>query len=238
MIEVKNLYKSFGDKEVLHDISTVFEDGRTNLIIGQSGAGKTVLLQCLVGLLEPTRGEVLYDNRNFVAMDKNEKIRMRREMGMIFQGSALFDSLTVFENVRFPLDMFSDMTQKERDAQTQKCIDRVNLTGAENKLPEEISGGMQKRVAIARAIVMNPKYLFCDESDITKEFDITTIINTHDMNSVMGIGEHVVFIADGRAEWQGNKDTVMSSNNKKLNDLVFASDLFKKVKQVETGKQK
>ena len=255
MIEVKNLYKSFGDKEVLHDISTVFKDGRTNLIIGQSGAGKTVLLQCLVGLLEPTRGEVLYDNRNFVAMDKNEKIRMRREMGMIFQGSALFDSLTVFENVRFPLDMFSDMTQKERDAQTQKCIDRVNLTGAENKLPEEISGGMQKRVAIARAIVMNPKYLFCDEpnsgldpktsliidqllSDITKEFDITTIINTHDMNSVMGIGEHVVFIADGRAEWQGNKDTVMSSNNKKLNDLVFASDLFKKVKQVETGKQK
>ena len=255
MIEVKNLYKSFGDKKVLHDINTVFEDGKTNLIIGQSGAGKTVLLQCLVGLLEPTSGEVLYDHRNFVAMNKKEKIRMRREMGMIFQGSALFDSLTVFENVRFPLDMFSDMTQKERDAQTQKCIDRVNLTGAENKLPEEISGGMQKRVAIARAIVMNPKYLFCDEpnsgldpktsliidqllSDITKEFDITTIINTHDMNSVMGIGERIVFIADGRAEWQGNKDTVMSSNNKKLNDLVFASDLFKKVKQVETGKQK
>ena len=255
MIEVKNLYKSFGDKKVLHDINTVFEDGKTNLIIGQSGAGKTVLLQCLVGLLEPTSGEVLYDHRNFVAMNKKEKIRMRREMGMIFQGSALFDSLTVFENVRFPLDMFSDMTQKERDAQTQKCIDRVNLTGAENKLPEEISGGMQKRVAIARAIVMNPKYLFCDEpnsgldpktsliidqllSDITKEFDITTIINTHDMNSVMGIGERIVFIADGRAEWQGNKDTVMSSNNKKLNDLVFASDLFKKVKQVETERQK
>lgn len=255
MIEVKNLYKSFGDKKVLHDINTVFEDGKTNLIIGQSGAGKTVLLQCLVGLLEPTSGEVLYDHRNFVAMNKKEKIRMRREMGMIFQGSALFDSLTVFENVRFPLDMFSNMTPAERDAQAQKCIERVNLTGAENKLPEEISGGMQKRVAIARAIVMNPKYLFCDEpnsgldpktsliidqllSDITKEFDITTIINTHDMNSVMGIGERIVFIADGRAEWQGNKDTVMSSNNKKLNDLVFASDLFKKVKQVETGKQK
>ena len=255
MIEVKNLYKSFGDKKVLHDINTVFEDAKTNLIIGQSGAGKTVLLQCLVGLLEPTSGEVLYDHRNFVAMNKKEKIRMRREMGMIFQGSALFDSLTVFENVRFPLDMFSNMTPAERDAQAQKCIERVNLTGAENKLPEEISGGMQKRVAIARAIVMNPKYLFCDEpnsgldpktsliidqllSDITKEFDITTIINTHDMNSVMGIGERIVFIADGRAEWQGNKDTVMSSNNKKLNDLVFASDLFKKVKQVETGKQK
>ena len=209
MIEVKNLYKSFGDKKVLHDINTVFEDGKTNLIIGQSGAGKTVLLQCLVGLLEPTSGEVLYDHRNFVAMNKKEKIRMRREMGMIFQGSALFDSLTVFENVRFPLDMFSNMTPAERDAQAQKCIERVNLTGAENKYPEEISGGMQKRVAIARAIVMNPKYLFCDEpnsgldpktslvidqllSDITKEFDITTIINTHDMNSVMGIGEHIV----------------------------------------------
>ena len=208
MIEVKNLYKSFGDKEVLHDISTVFEDGRTNLIIGQSGAGKTVLLQCLVGLLEPTRGEVLYDNRNFVAMDKKEKIRMRREMGMIFQGSALFDSLTVFENVRFPLDMFSDMTQKERD---------------------EPNSGLDPKTSLIIDQLL---------SDITKEFDITTIINTHDMNSVMGIGERIVFIADGRAEWQGNKDTVMSSNNKKLNDLVFASDLFKKVKQVETGKQK
>ena len=180
---------------------------------------------------------------------------MRREMGMIFQGSALFDSLTVFENVRFPLDMFSDMTPKERDRQAQKCIDRVNLTGAENKYPGEISGGMQKRVAIARAVVMNPKYLFCDEpnsgldpktslvidellSDITREFNITTIINTHDMNSVMGIGENIVFIADGRAEWQGNKETVLSANNKKLNDLVFASDLFKKVKEVENEEVK
>ena len=250
MIEVKNLYKSFGDKEVLRDINTKFEGGKINLIIGQSGAGKTVLLQCLVGLMNPTKGEVLYDDRDFVAMGKKEKIMMRREMGMIFQGSALFDSLTVFENVRFPLDMFSDMTLKERDAQAQKCIDRVNLTGAEGKFPGEISGGMQKRVAIARAIVMNPKYLFCDEpnsgldpktsllidellADITKEFDITTIINTHDMNSVMGIGDNIVFIADGRAEWKGNKETVMSSNNKKLNDLVFASELFKKVKKVE-----
>ena len=250
MIEVKNLYKSFGDKEVLRDINTKFEGGKINLIIGQSGAGKTVLLQCLVGLMNPTKGEVLYDDRDFVAMGKKEKIMMRREMGMIFQGSALFDSLTVFENVRFPLDMFSDMTPKERDEQAQKCIDRVNLTGAEGKFPGEISGGMQKRVAIARAIVMNPKYLFCDEpnsgldpktsllidellADITKEFDITTIINTHDMNSVMGIGDNIVFIADGRAEWKGNKETVMSSNNKKLNDLVFASELFKKVKKVE-----
>ena len=211
MIEVKNLYKSFGNKEVLHDINTKFEDGKTNLIIGQSGAGKTVLVQCLVGLLEPTCGEVLYDGRNFVMMSKKEKILMRREMGMIFQGSALFDSLTVFENVRFPLDMFSDMTPKERDRQAQKCIDRVNLTGAENKYPGEISGGMQKRVAIARAVVMN---------------------------SVMGIGENIVFIADGRAEWQGNKETVLSANNKKLNDLVFASDLFKKVKEVENEEVK
>ncbi len=250
MIEVKHLYKSFGEKEVLRDINTVFEDGKTNLIIGQSGAGKTVLMQNLVGLLAPTSGEVLYDERNFVNMNKKEKILMRREMGMIFQGSALFDSLTVLENVQFPLDMFSNMTLRERQKQAMECLERVNLKGAENKYPGEISGGMQKRVAIARAIVMNPKYLFCDEpnsgldpktslvidellSGITKEFNITTIINTHDMNSVMGIGENIIFICDGRKEWQGNKDSVISSNNKKLNDLVFASDLFKKVKAAE-----
>ena len=219
MIEVKHLYKSFGDKEVLKDINAVFEDGKTNLIIGQSGSGKTVLIKNLVGLLEPTSGEVLYDNRNFVTMSKKEKVLMRREMGMIFQSAALFDSLSVLENVMFPLDMFS--------------------------------GGMQKRVAIARAIVLNPKYLFCDEpnsgldpktslvidellSGITKEFNITTIINTHDMNSVMGIGENIMFIYHGRKEWQGNKNEIMSSTNKKLNDLVFASDLFRKVKEVET----
>lgn len=250
MITVKHLYKSFGEKEVLRDINTVFEDGKTNLIIGQSGAGKTVLMQNLVGLLEPTSGEVLYDNRNFVNMSKKDKILMRREMGMIFQGSALFDSLTVLENVQFPLDMFSNMTLHDRQRKAMECIERVNLNGAEHKYPGEISGGMQKRVAIARAVVMNPKYLFCDEpnsgldpktsliidellSGITKDFNITTIINTHDMNSVMGIGENILFIADGRKEWQGNKDTVISSHNKKLNDLVFASDLFKKVKEVE-----
>ena len=250
MIEVKHLYKSFGDKEVLHDINTTFEDGRINLIIGQSGAGKTVLMRTLVGLLDPTQGEVLYDNRNFVNMNKREKIHMRREMGMIFQGAALFDSLTVLENVQFPLDMFSDMILRDRQRRAQECLDRVNLSDAGDKYPGEISGGMQKRVAIARAIVMNPKYLFCDEpnsgldpktslviddllSTITKEFDITTIINTHDMNSVMGIGESIIFISDGRKEWQGNKDTVISSRNKKLNDLVFASELFKKVKEAE-----
>lgn len=250
MIEVKHLYKSFGPKEVLHDINATFENGKTNLIIGQSGAGKTVLMRTLVGLLEPTSGEVLYDGRNFVKMRKKDKILMRREMGMIFQGAALFDSLSVLENVRFPLDMFSNMTQRQRDARAMECIERVNLTGAENKYPGELSGGMQKRVAIARAVVMNPQYLFCDEpnsgldpktsliiddllSGITKEYHTTTIINTHDMNSVMGIGENIIFIADGKKEWQGNKDTVISSHNKKLNDLVFASDLFKKVKEVE-----
>lgn len=251
MIEVKHLYKSFGDKEVLKDINAVFEDGKTNLIIGQSGSGKTVLIKNLVGLLEPTSGEVLYDNRNFVTMSKKEKVLMRREMGMIFQSAALFDSLSVLENVMFPLDMFSTMNYRERVKRAQECLDRVNLIDAQQKFPDEISGGMQKRVAIARAIVLNPKYLFCDEpnsgldpktslvidellSGITKEFNITTIINTHDMNSVMGIGENIMFIYHGRKEWQGNKNEIMSSTNKKLNDLVFASDLFRKVKEVET----
>ena len=253
MIEVKHLTKSFGDKTVLNDINVKFETGKTNLIIGQSGSGKTVLMKNLVGLLDPTEGEVLYDGRNFVQMSKKEKVRMRREMGMIFQNAALFDSQTVLENVMFPLDMFSTMNLRERTKRAQECLDRVNLIDAQQKFPGEISGGMQKRVAIARAIVMNPKYLFCDEpnsgldpktslviddllSGITKEFGMTTIINTHDMNSVMGIGENIIFIADGRKEWQGNKDTVISSHNQKLNDLVFASDLFKKVKSIEENK--
>ena len=255
MIEVCSLYKSFDDKEVLKDINTTFENGKTNLIIGQSGAGKTVLMKCIVGLLTPTKGEILYDGRNFVAMSKQDQVLMRREMGMIFQSAALFDSLSVLENVMFPLDMFSPMTLRERQHRAMECLERVNLKGAENKYPGEISGGMQKRVAIARAIVMNPKYLFCDEPNsgldpktslvidellhgITQEFQTTTIINTHDMNSVMGIGENIVFIADGRKEWQGNKDLVISSRNKKLNDLVFASDLFKKVKEVENEVQR
>ena len=255
MIEVCSLYKSFDDKEVLKDINTTFENGKTNLIIGQSGAGKTVLMKCIVGLLAPTKGEILYDGRNFVAMSKQDQVLMRREMGMIFQSAALFDSLSVLENVMFPLDMFSPMTLRERQHRAMECLERVNLKGAENKYPGEISGGMQKRVAIARAIVMNPKYLFCDEPNsgldpktslvidellhgITQEFQTTTIINTHDMNSVMGIGENIVFIADGRKEWQGDKSLVISSRNKKLNDLVFASDLFKKVKEVENEVQR
>ncbi len=250
MIEVNHLYKTFDDKEVLHDISARFENGQTNLIIGQSGSGKTVLMKNLVGLLSPTSGEVLYDGRDFTAMSKSEKIHLRREMGMIFQGAALFDSLSVLENVMFPLDMFSNMNYRERVRRAQECLDRVNLTEAQSKYPGEISGGMQKRVAIARAIVLNPQYLFCDEpnsgldpktslvidellSGITKEYNTTTIINTHDMNSVMGIGEHIIFIYQGKKEWEGNKDMVISSNNERLNDLVFASDLFKKVKQAE-----
>ena len=255
MIEVKHLTKRFGDKTVLDDINMVFESGKTNLIIGQSGSGKTVLMKNLVGLLTPTSGDVLYDGRNFVEMDKRGKALIRREMGMVFQGSALFDSLTVLENVMFPLDMFSAMTLRERTRRAQECLDRVNLIDAQNKYPSEISGGMQKRVAIARAIVLNPKYLFCDEpnsgldpktslviddllSGITKEFNITTIINTHDMNSVMGIGENILFIYKGHKEWQGNKDQVIDSTNERLNDLVFASDLFRKVKKMEIKEER
>ena len=250
MIEIQHLYKSFEDKEVLKDINATFLDGKTNLIIGQSGSGKTVLMKNIVGLLEPTRGHILYDGRDFVTMSKREKVHMRREMGMIFQSAALFDSLSVLENVMFPLDMFSTMNYRERVKRAQECLDRVNLIDAQQKYPGEISGGMQKRVAIARAIVLNPKYLFCDEpnsgldprtslvidellSGITKEYDITTIVNTHDMNSVMGIGDNILFIYQGHKEWQGTKDDVMNSTNEKLNDLVFASDLFKKVKEVE-----
>ena len=255
MIEVRNLTKSFGDKVVLDNINVTFETGKTNLIIGQSGSGKTVLMKNLVGLLQPTSGEVLYDNRDFTQMSKKEKVLMRREMGMIFQSAALFDSLNVLENVMFPLDMFSTMNYRERVKRAQECLDRVNLIEAQQKYPGEISGGMQKRVAIARAIVMNPKYLFCDEpnsgldpktslvidellSGITKDYNMTTIINTHDMNSVMGIGENICFIYQGHKEWQGNKDEVMTSTNEKLNDLVFASDLFRKVKEVELEKAK
>ena len=255
MIEVRNLTKSFGDKVVLDNINVTFETGKTNLIIGQSGSGKTVLMKNLVGLLQPTSGEVLYDDRDFTRMSKKEKVLMRREMGMIFQSAALFDSLNVLENVMFPLDMFSTMNYRERVKRAQECLDRVNLIEAQQKYPGEISGGMQKRVAIARAIVMNPKYLFCDEpnsgldpktslvidellSGITKDYNMTTIINTHDMNSVMGNGENICFIYQGHKEWQGNKDEVMTSTNEKLNDLVFASDLFRKVKEVELEEAK
>ncbi len=248
MIEIKNLYKSFGDKQVLIDISTVFETGKTNLIIGQSGSGKTVLMKNIVGLFSPTSGQVLYDGRDFFHMDKREQVLIRREMGMIFQSAALFDSMSVLENVMFPLEMFSDDNQADRIRRAKFCLERVNLTGAEEKFPGEISGGMQKRVAIARAIALNPKYLFCDEPnsgldpktslviddlihDITQEYQMTTIINTHDMNSVMGIGENILYIYQGHKEWQGSKDHIMTSTNERLNSFIFASDLFRKVKE-------
>lgn len=248
MIELKSIYKSFEDKDVLIDINARFENGKTNLIIGQSGSGKTVLMKSIVGLLTPERGEILYDGRNFLSMNKKEKIRLRREMGMIFQSAALFDSLSVLENVMFPLDMFSNDTLRDRTRRAQFCLDRVNLIDAQNKYPGEISGGMQKRVAIARAIALNPQYLFCDEPnsgldpktslvidelihDITTEYQMTTIINTHDMNSVMGIGDSIIYIYEGHKEWEGTKDEVFSATNKRLNDFIFASDLLKKVKE-------
>ena len=244
MIELKHIYKSFEDKDVLKDINTVFENGKTNLIIGQSGSGKTVLMKCIVGLFEPTSGEVLYDGRDFVRMTKRERTLLRREMGMIFQSAALFDSMSVLENVMFPLDMFSNDSYKERRRRAEYCLDRVNLLDAEHKFPDEISSGMQKRVAIARAISMNPRYLFCDEPNsgldprtslvidelihsITQEFQTTTIINTHDMNSVMGIGEHILYIKEGLPAWEGCSDEVVSSGNKSLLDFVFASDIFR-----------
>ena len=249
MIEIRHLYKSFEDKEVLHDINATFENGKTNLIIGQSGSGKTVLMKNIVGLLDPTRGEVLYDGRDFVAMSKREKVLLRREMGMIFQSAALFDSMSVLENVMFPLDMFSSKNLRERQQRARECLDRVNLLEAENKYPGEISGGMQKRVAIARAIVLEPRYLFCDEPNsgldpktslviddllhgITKDMQITTIINTHDMNSVMGIGENIIFIYEGHKEWQGESSQIMGSDNTRLTDFIFASDLLKNMRQM------
>lgn len=252
MIELKDITKTFDDgKTVLQGISTTFESGKTNLIIGQSGSGKTVLMKCIVGLFEPTSGQILYHDRNFVTMGKRERMLLRREMGMIFQSAALFDSLSVEENVMFPLDMFSEDSYKERRRRAQFCLDRVNLSDAGRKYPGEISGGMQKRVAIARAIALNPNYLFCDEPNsgldpktslvidelihgITKEFNMTTIINTHDMNSVMGIGEHIIYIYKGHREWEGTKEEVVQSDNERLNSFIFASDLFRKVKEANS----
>lgn len=251
MIEVKNLVKSFEGRDVLKSVSLLFEEGKTNLIIGRSGSGKTVLLKNLVGLLTPTSGEILYDGRDLPKMKKDEVKLLRQEMGMLFQGSALFDAMTVFENVMFPLEMFSSMTRDEQIKRAKFCLSRVKLSDAGNLYPSEISGGMMKRAAIARAISLNPKYLFCDEPnsgldpetsividdlihDITKEYNITTIINTHDMNSVMNIGEKIFFIKEGNLEWEGDSSRVFTSNNEALNEFVFASDLFKRVKEAVT----
>ena len=248
MIEIKNIFKSFGSSGVLIDISAKFERGKTNLIIGQSGSGKTVLLKCLLGLYVTDKGELIYDNIYSSRMNDEEKINIKKEMGMVFQGSALFDSMTVLENVRFPLDMLTKYSDIEKNEIALKFIDRVNLNDAINKLPSEISGGMQKRVGIARAIVLNPKYLFCDEpnsgldpktaividnliQEITKEYNITTVINSHDMNSVIEIGENIIFLKEGIKLWQGNNKEILNSQNKEVEDFVYSSELVKKLRK-------
>ncbi|MBO4995490.1 MAG: ATP-binding cassette domain-containing protein [Muribaculaceae bacterium] len=248
MIEVKHITKSFDGKTILHNVDATFYTGKTNLIIGQSGSGKTVLMKSIVGLVRPEEGEILYDGRDLMKMDQAQIKHLREEIGMLFQGSALFDSETVLGNVMFPLNMFTDMSPAQMKERAQFCLERVNLKGADKKYPAELSGGMQKRVAIARAIALNPKYLFCDEpnsgldpktsilidellSDITHEYNITTIINTHDMNSVLGIGENIVFINKGYREWVGDKQEIYQTTNEALNEFVFATDLFQKVKQ-------
>lgn len=255
MIEVKNVIKSFEDKTVLHDVSATFYTGKTNLIIGQSGSGKTVLMKSLVGLLTPDSGQILFDGRNLLEMNTEQVKDLRKEIGMLFQGSALFDSETVLGNVMFPLMMFTRQSYDEMRDRAMFCLDRVNLKGAENKFPSEISGGMQKRVAIARAIALNPKYLFCDEPnsgldpktsividellrDITHEYNITTVINTHDMNSVLGIGENIIFLNKGHREWIGDMSQIYTTANEALNDFVFATHLFQKVRQYVVATEK
>ena len=250
MIEIKNLSKSFEGREVLKDVSALFEKGKTNLIIGQSGSGKTVLLKSIVGLFDIEVGEILFDGRNNRSMNFKEQKLLRQEIGMVFQNGALFDSLNVEENVRFPMDMFTSMTMKEKKDRLNFCLDRVNIKESNHLYPSEISGGMRKRVAIARAIALNPKYLFCDEpnsgldpvtsilidaliKEITAEFDITTIINTHDMNSVMEIGDNILFISEGQKCWQGNSSQIFSTRNKKLNAFVFASPFSKKFREIK-----
>lgn len=249
MIEAKNVSKWFDNQQILFDITASFDTGRTNLIIGQSGSGKTVLMKCLIGLLTPEKGEILYDGRKIRNMNNEQRRQLRSEIGMLFQGSALFDTETVLGNVMFPLKMFSRLSHSEQLERAHFCIRRVGLENADNKFPSEISGGMQKRVAIARAIALNPKYLFCDEPnsgldpktsiiidellfDITHEYNMTTVINTHDMNSVLGIGEKIIFINRGHCDWIGNDKNIFKSKSKSLNDFVFASKLFQEVKLV------
>lgn len=249
MIKVENLHKSFGNTEVLKGISSCFDKGKTNLIIGQSGSGKTVFLKCLLGLFQPDEGKIIYHNNDYSQMDEDQRTQLRQEMGMVFQGSALFDSMTVIENVMFPLRMFTSLSKAEMKDRAAEVLDRVNLVDANDRLPSEISGGMQKRVAIARAIVNKPNYLFCDEpnsgldpktsiiidnliQEITKEYDITTMINTHDMNSVMEIGEKILFLKDGLKAWEGTNEEIFRTENKTVTDFVYSSDLFKKVREV------
>lgn len=249
MIEARHISKWFDGQRVLYDISARMETGKTNLIIGQSGSGKTVFMKCLIGLITPEEGEIYFDGRLLEEMDTRQRRALRTEIGMLFQGSALFDNETVLGNVMFPLKMFSPLSKAEQLERARFCISRVGLENADDKYPSEISGGMQKRVAIARAIALNPRYLFCDEpnsgldpktsiridellSDITHEYGMTTVINTHDMNSVLGIGENIIFIDHGHCDWIGNDKTIFRSKSKSLNDFVFASKLFREVKLV------
>ena len=249
MIELKHISKSFGDRKILSDISSVFDKGKVNLVIGGSGSGKTVLMKCMVGLIEVDGGEILYDNRNFSSLDFRERTPFRKEIGMVFQGGALFDSLSVEKNVMFPLSMFTDMTYEEKMERVNFCLHRVHLENVNNHMPSELSGGMKKRVAIARAIAPNPKYLFCDEPnsgldprtsividnlirEITLEYDITTVINTHDMNSVLEIGDKITYLHKGMKWWEGTAEEILRIQNKELNDFIFASKLAQSIKKL------
>lgn len=249
MIEVKDLHKSFGDAHILKGITTTFEKGKTNLIIGQSGSGKTVFLKCLLGLFDYEKGSIAYDGEVFSKLTEDKKRDMRAQIGMVFQGSALFDSMTIEQNVMFPLQMFTKLSKSEMRERADIVLKRVNLPDAHNKMPSEASGGMQKRVAIARAIVNNPKYLFCDEpnsgldpktaividnliQEITNEYNITTVINSHDMNSVMEIGEKIVFLRHGLKAWEGSKENIFRTDNEVVTDFVYSSNLFKKVRKM------
>ncbi|MCQ2284633.1 MAG: ATP-binding cassette domain-containing protein [Bacteroidales bacterium] len=248
MIEINNVSKYFGDKQVLFDINTCFEEGKVNLIIGRSGSGKTVLMKCLVGLFSPEEGTVLYNNRDFHHMPDTDQRKLRAEMGMVFQGSALFDSMTIQENVMFPLDMFTDIPFEQKLERVNFCLERVDLHDVNRLYPAELSGGMMKRAAIARAIACNPRYLFCDEpnsgldpktalmideliTEITHEFNITTVVNTHDLNSVITIGETISYIYQGRLEWRGSSDNVLTSDNELLNDFIYAQPLTQRIRK-------
>ena len=247
MIEINKISKSFSSLKIIDEVSATFEKGKTNLIIGQSGSGKTVLMKCLLGLHDVDNGEILYDGKKFIKDDISKVSNLRKQMGMVFQGSALFDSMSVIDNIIFPLRMFSDKSDSEMLERAREVIKRVDLKDVDNKFPSEISGGMKKRVAIARAIVLNPKYLFCDEpnsgldpktaiiidkliQEITVEYNITTIINTHDMNSVMEIGDKIIFLVEGKKIWEGNNKEILNTEDKLVNDFVYSSELFKKVK--------
>src|SRR6202790_3445538 len=249
MIEVKNLKKGFAGKTVINGVDAIFETGKCNLIIGSSGSGKTVLMKCLVGLFEPDSGEILYNGQNFTAMNEEERKVLRRQIGMLFQGSALFDSMTVEQNIMFPLDMFTNDSFSDKLKRVNEVLERVNMKDVNTKFPAEISGGMKKRVGIARAIVLNPKYLFCDEpnsgldpltsilidkliKEITIEYNITTVVNTHDMNSVMETGDHIIYMYDGLKEWEGSNKKIILRKNKKLNDFIFASEFLQDAKDM------